>query len=141
VTNFPLPEVTDLSRPYWDGLAEGELRFQRCSQCQKAWLPPREQCPRCLSDRWEWTGASGRGRIISWVVYRQSMHPAFTGRLPYNVAVVELDEGPRLITNIDAEEDRLGIEVPVVLAIAVEEGFALARFALDDAACGAQIRN
>jgi uncharacterized OB-fold protein len=130
MTESPLPVVTELSEPYWSGLAEGELRYQRCDACRNAWLPPREQCPRCLSDQWRWTPSAGLGRIISWVVYRQSMHPAFADRLPYNVAIVELDEGPRLMTNIDADEHELAIERRVQLSVSPERGFALARFAL-----------
>jgi uncharacterized OB-fold protein len=125
----PEPEVNALTTPYWDGLASGELRYQRCGECSNAWLPPREHCPSCLSSNWAWTAASGRGRLISWVVYRQSMHPAFADEIPYNVAIVELDEGPRLITNILADEADLAIEFPVELRIS---GAAppLARFVL-----------
>ena len=129
-TGIPLPVVTELSRPYWDGLAAGEIRFQRCDDCRHAWLPPREECPACLSDRWSWAASSGSGRVISWVVYRHSVHPAFADRVPYNVAVVELDEGPRLITTIDSLEDELAIEQPVHLVPWVERGVHLARFAL-----------
>jgi uncharacterized OB-fold protein len=128
MTEMPLPTVTPMTEPYWTGLAAGELRHQRCGACGNAWLPAREECPGCLSDDWEWQAASGRGRIISWVVYRQAFHPAFADRLPYNVAVVELDEGPRLITNILGAEDDLAIERPVVLEIEQESGVSVPRF-------------
>lgn len=127
---MPLPTVTPLTEPYWSGLAEGELRYQRCRSCGHAWLPAREECPRCLADAWEWTPAGGRGRIVSWVVYHQAFHPAFAERLPYNVAVVELDEGPRMITNILATEPDLAIERPVVLQIEQESGLSIPRFRL-----------
>lgn len=130
MTEMPLPAVTPLTEPYWTGLAEGELRHQRCRQCGNAWLPAREECPRCLADEWEWTPASGRGRIISWVVYHQAFHPAFADRLPYNVAVVELDEGPRMVTNILAPEEDLAIERNVVLQIEDESGVSVPRFRL-----------
>lgn len=125
----PKPEISALNAPYWDGLASGELRFQRCGDCSNAWLPPREQCPSCLSSNWAWTVASGRGRLVSWVVYRQSMHPAFADEIPYNVAIVELAEGPRMITNIIADEEELDIELPVELRIS-DTAPPLARFAL-----------
>jgi uncharacterized OB-fold protein len=128
-SGIPLPVVTELSRPYWDGLAEGELRFQRCAACGNAWLPAREECPACLADAWAWEASGGGGRVISWVIYRQGVHPAFADRVPYNVAVVELDEGPRLITSIDAPEDALAIEQPVRLVPWSEQGVHLARFA------------
>lgn len=129
MTEVPLPEVTALTRPYWDGLAEGELRYQRCAGCGHAWLPAREECPRCLSDEVTWERAGGGGRIISWVVYHTAVHPSFADRLPYNVAVVELDEGPRLITNICAPQDQLAIERAVVLRIEDESGVSIPRFA------------
>lgn len=130
MSEMPLPTVTPLTEPYWTGLAEGELRYQRCRSCGNAWLPAREECPRCLADDWVWKPASGRGRIISWVVYHQAFHPAFADRLPYNVAVVELDEGPRLITNILAPEADLAIERPVALEIEQESGVSVPRFRL-----------
>lgn len=123
-----MPEITALNEPYWNGLADGVLKFQRCDDCQHAWLPAREECPRCLGAGMTWTPASGRGRIISWVVYHTALHPSFKDRLPYNVAIVELDEGPRLITNILANHDSLAIEQPVVLAIEPEGDMSLPRF-------------
>ena len=71
-----------------------------------------------------------KGRLISWVVYHQASHPAFADRVPYNVAVVELDERARLITNVLADEEELQIERPVVLQIEQEAGVSLPRFAL-----------
>ena len=130
MSEMPLPTVTPLTEPYWTGLAEGELRHQSCRQCGNAWLPAREECPRCLAEEWEWKPSSGRGRIISWVVYHQAFHPAFTDRLPYNVAVVELDEGPRLVTNILDPVEKLAIERPVVLQIEDESGVSVPRFRL-----------
>jgi uncharacterized OB-fold protein len=125
---MPLPTVTPLTAPYWEGLAAGELRFQRCGHCGNAWLPAREECPRCLSDSVVWEASSGRGRVISWVVYHSAVHPAFADRVPYNVAIVELDEGPRLITNINAPEEALAIELSVTLSIEPESGISVARF-------------
>lgn len=130
MSELPLPTVAPLTEPYWTGLAQGELRHQSCRQCGHAWLPAREECPRCLSDDWEWKPSQGRGRIISWVVYHQAPDPAFADRVPYNVAIVELDEGPRLITNILAPEEDLEIERPVVLQIEDEFGCSLPRFRL-----------
>lgn len=124
---MPKPEVTELSRPYWDALAQGHLAFQRCA-AGHAWLPARKHCPTCLGDAAGWHRASGRGRLVSWVVYHTAYHPAFASRLPYNVALVELEEGPRLITNIVDPNEALRGDAPVVLAIEQEGGVALARF-------------
>lgn len=128
--NFPLPEPTPLSQPYWDELAQGRLTFQRCRKCGHAWLPLRAECPECLGPEWEWAEASGKGRVISWVIYHHAYHEAFRDRLPYNVALVELDEGPRLITNIVNPQAGIRAERPVTLKIEDEHGVALARFAL-----------
>src|SRR4051812_19124125 len=95
---IPVPEVTDLTRPYWEALGDGKLMFLRC-ECGHAFLPARRECPSCLSDKLKWEQAAGGGKLISWVVYHIAYNEAFKDKLPYNVAVVELDEGPRLITN------------------------------------------
>ena len=130
--SFPLPEITPLSKPYWDGLQAGRLRFQRCQACGHAWLPARAECPECWKAEWQWTDASGRGHVVSWVIYHHAYHPEFKDRLPYNVALVELDEGPRLITNVVKLGNRkLAIELPVKLCIEDEHGVPLARFELD----------
>lgn len=127
-TRIPEPEITDVNRPHWDGLRAGRLMFQRCAACGHAWMPARDECPNCLHDGYEWEAASGRGRLISWVVYHVPFNKAFAGKLPYNVAVVELDEGPRAITNIVNPDDGLRADRPVELAVEEEDGVALARF-------------
>jgi uncharacterized OB-fold protein len=113
-------------------LAEGRFQFQRCDSCSEAWLPPREECPSCWSPKWAWEEASGRGRLVSWVIFHTAFHEAFENRLPYNVAVVELEEGPRLISNIvnlpAADEDPS--DRPVRLTIEMDHDKALPRFRL-----------
>jgi len=130
--SFPMPEITDANRPYWDGLAEGELRYQHCLACDESWLPPRERCPACLSDQVEWRASEGRGEIISWVVYHRAYAPHLEDKVPYNVAIVELDEGPRMLSNITGAPDGRGLttRAAVVLTIETEAGLALARFSL-----------
>lgn len=130
---LPKPEPTELTRPYWDALSQGHLVFQRCD-CGNAWLPARRQCPSCLQDAVRWDRASGRGRLLSWVVYHTAYHEAFASRLPYNVALVELEEGPRLITNMLDDPASLVGDAPVVLQIEHEGGQALARFRLANCA-------
>jgi len=127
---FPAPEATDVSAPYWRALDEGRLDFQRCGACGHAWLPPRGECPRCLARQAKWETASGRARLLSWVVYHHGYHPYFAARLPYNVAVVELAEGPRLISNIVEPAEKLRIDAALALVIQREAGFALPRFSL-----------
>jgi uncharacterized OB-fold protein len=125
-----LPDAGPLLGAYRDSLADGTLSFQRCAKCSNAWLPPRDACPACLSPEWAWEAASGRGRVLSWVIYHRAYHPAFAERVPYNVAVVELDEGPRLVTNILGVEagEGLEIEMPVELEPEREGDVPVARF-------------
>jgi len=127
---IPLPVTDALSAPYWAALDAGRHTFQRCRVCNNAWLPPRHECPRCLAADWSWEDASGAARLISWVVYHTAFHPAFKARLPYTVAVVELAEGPRLISNIvDAgDPEALVIDQPLRLTIEREGGVAVPRF-------------
>jgi uncharacterized OB-fold protein len=77
--------------------------------------------------------ASGRGRIVSWVVYHQAYHPAFESRLPYNVTMVQLDEGPQLLTNVTDSNEALVAEAAVELNVQWEGDVALARFRLSAA--------
>ena len=125
---FPAPAPNETAAPYWRALDEGRLTFQRCSACASAWLPPRAECPRCLSREWQWATASGAARLVSWVVYHHGYHDYYATRLPYNVAVVELAEGPRLISNVVDAAGKLAIDMPLRLTIQREAGVALARF-------------
>lgn len=112
----PLPMPTEESAPFWEGTRVGELRAQRCGDCGHLRWPPAVICPICLSGRHEWVRLSGRGRVFSWIVVHKSQHPAFWGD-PFNVAIVELDEGPRLHTNlvdVDPAAIRIGLPVEVV---------------------------
>lgn len=121
--------VTPLTEPYWAALERGELHHLRCASCGNAFLPAREECPRCLSGDVAWEPTSGRGRLISWVVYRQAPLPAFADRVPYTVAVVELEEGARMISNVVGPADDLRIEMPLVLTVERDLGLPLPRFA------------
>lgn len=96
----PLPRPNRLSQPFWDGTKRHELLLQKCNDCGHVWFPPSQRCPKCLSTEYEWSKASGRGKVWSWIVMWQRYFPAFEADIPYNVAYVELEEGPRLMTNI-----------------------------------------
>jgi len=126
---FPAPQPSEASAPYWRALDEGRLTFQRCSACGHAWLPPRGECTQCLARESAWEAASGAARLVSWVVYHHGYHPYFASRLPYIVAVVELAEGPRLISGIAGNAEALRIDQPLSLTIQREAGVALPRFA------------
>lgn len=133
--SFPVPTITDVNRPYWEGLAAGTLRFQRCRACGNCWLPARPNCPACLSAETEWRDAGGRAKVLSWVVYHTAYADHLKARIPYDVTLVELEEGPRLLTNVvNSDAGRLlSSGAPVTLAIEIEEGVAIPRFQLDKA--------
>ena len=110
----PLPRPNALSLPFWDGLRRHELLLQQCTACAHVWFPPSTRCPKCLSSEYGWSRAGGRGRVWSWIVMWQRYFPAFEADIPYNVAYVELEEGPRLMTNIvDVENDAIYCDMPV----------------------------
>jgi uncharacterized OB-fold protein len=111
----PLPRINKLNAPFWEGTRQHELRLQRCNVCGRHWFPPAYRCPSCLSTDYAWVRASGRGRIWSWIRMWQRYFPAFEAELPYNVAYVELEEGPRLMTNIVglAPDVELACDAPV----------------------------
>jgi len=129
-TTVPAPPLNDLSKPFWDALArDGSLTFQRCKACNHAWLPARAECPACLADDWQRETARGGATLVSWVVYRQGYHPAWAQRLPYTVAAVQLDEGPRMISNVvGADASTLRIDQRLRLVIEREGDFAVPRF-------------
>lgn len=95
----PAPSPTPETQPFWDGCAAGELRLQRCKPCDAAYFPPRPFCPRCGSDAVEWVRASGRARLYSYVINHRPA-PGFADDGPHAIAVVELEEGPRMMTNL-----------------------------------------
>jgi uncharacterized OB-fold protein len=95
-----LPAPTQLSQPYWDGAHAGKLLFQECRGCGTRWHPPMPICPTCHSSQVDWREAAGRGSVYTYTIVYHPTHPAFQDQVPYVVAVVELDEGPRIVTSI-----------------------------------------
>ncbi len=116
----PLPAISSLSRPYWEGLKRRELHMQRCSDCGKVWYPPAPFCPACWSRNVTWQKLSGRGKVNSWVIFHQAYFSSFKDDIPYNVAEVELEEGPRLLTNLVAI-DNADIEIGMLVEIVFED--------------------
>jgi uncharacterized OB-fold protein len=126
-----LPSLDHVNRPFWDGCREGELRLQRCSSCGELRYPISTICPRCLSTEAAWEPLSGRGRIFSFAVFRHAYNKDWAGRVPYNVTLVQLDEGPRLISNVvGVEPEALRIDLPLEVVFEEEQGVAIPRFRL-----------
>src|SRR6266446_4474930 len=98
----PLPRITPDNRPFWDATRRHQLALQRCADCTRFRYPPAPVCPECLSDRAEWTAVSGRGVVSTFVVFHQRYFTSFAPDIPYNVVQVQLDEGPRLMANLDS---------------------------------------
>jgi uncharacterized protein len=126
----PLPARSPLNAPYWDGLKRHELRLQGCQDCGTVWYPPAPFCPGCWSRQVLWQTLSGRGKVNAWVVFHQTYFASFTADVPYNVAEVELDEGPRLLTNLVAvENDAITMGMPVEIVFDdVTDEVTLAKF-------------
>ena len=96
----PKPRPAPESLPYWQAASEHRLALPKCEDCQKFWFPPSRTCPHCLSANFSFQNVSGKGKIFSFVTFHRIYRPAFTNDVPYVVALIELDEGPRLLSNI-----------------------------------------
>lgn len=108
------PEATGLSQVFWGGTREHRLLLQRCSACGQSWHPPAPLCPHCHSFETEWFPSTGRGHVYTFVVVRAAAHPLVERWLPYNVTLVALDEGPRIVSTVRGcppEELRIGLRL------------------------------
>jgi len=126
----PLPRIDEESRGYWEALARHELYLQRCRDCGTLRFYPRALCPSCLSSTVEWVRASGRGTVYTFTVTHQNQAPGFREELPYVLAIVELAEGVRMMTNIVGcapDAVRVGMPVEVVFEDVTPE-ITLAKF-------------
>jgi uncharacterized OB-fold protein len=94
-----VPVPTPDTQPFWDGCSAGELRIQRCLDCGQPYFYPRPVCPSCGSARVEWFTASGQATLYSYVINHRPA-PGFEDEAPYAIAVVQLAEGPRMMTNL-----------------------------------------
>ena len=111
---LPLPQPEPEAAPFWDGLREGELRLQRCAVCGRLGYPPREMCAECGSFEFEWQPASGRGTVYTYAITQQPIHPALVDHTPFATVIVELEEGPRITSNlVDVPPDAITIGLAV----------------------------
>jgi uncharacterized OB-fold protein len=117
-----LPQSDLETQPYWDAAREGRLLVKECHGCGQTFFYPRTYCPTCWSSDTDWKEASGRGTVYTFTIVRQNDLPPFNERVPYVVAIVELEEGVRMTSNVegvDPEAVRCGM--PVQLAFREEQ--------------------
>jgi uncharacterized protein len=99
-----VPQVTELTAPYWAAAREGRLVVQECRECRRLWHPPLYRCPHCHADAPGWRQVSGDGTVYTYSVVRHPTHYAFADKIPYVLAIVELAEGPRLVAALVGTE-------------------------------------
>jgi uncharacterized OB-fold protein len=118
----PLPVPTPETKEYWDGAKRHELRIPYCRACSSWYWYPRPFCPRCHSWDVEWRTASGRGRLHTFGIQYRAQHPGFQEAVPYVTALVDLAEGPRLMTNlVGVEPDPAKIKVGMAVEVTFDD--------------------
>ncbi|MFD4372641.1 Zn-ribbon domain-containing OB-fold protein [Streptomyces sp. NPDC058486] len=116
------PDIDAFTRPYWDAAAEGRLLLRRCRACARPHHYPREFCPHCWSEDVDWERASGRATLYTWSVVHRNDLPPFGERVPYVAAVVDLAEGPRMMTEVvDVPEHELRPDMELTVAFRTGE--------------------
>lgn len=111
-----IPPSSELTAPYWEAARQERLVLQKCNECSHTLFPPGANCPECTATDLAWTEVSGRGTIYTFTIARRPPHPILAPLCPLAIAVVELDEGPRLMTNVvgcDPEDVEIGMGVQV----------------------------
>ncbi len=112
-----LPTLYPEEMPYWQAAKRHELMLQRCDSCHKVWYPVGPTCPFCLSKTFTWAQMSGKGVVHNFVIYHKPWIPYYNDKVPYAVVQVEIEEGPRLTTNllgVPVREVKIGLPVEAV---------------------------
>ena len=111
---FDLPNPDHETQEYWDAAREHRLLIKRCAACERAHFYPRPFCPHCWSENVDWEQASGRATLYTWSVVYSNDLPPFPEKVPYAAAIVDLDEGPRMMTRVvGCEFDDLRVGMPL----------------------------
>ncbi len=114
--NKPIPIPQPESDRYWEGTRRGEIWLRKCLDCDQAYFYPRDICPECFSRNTDWIHASGKGTVFTYAIVHRPPHPGFMADAPYITAIVELEEGVKIPTNlvgIDPEPENIKIGMPV----------------------------
>jgi uncharacterized OB-fold protein len=115
----PLPVAAnpDHTQPFWDATKSHKLVLPRCNACSHLFFYPRERCPNCLSGDLSWVESEGKGRVYSFTIIQQPVDKAFLEDIPYIYAIIQLDEGPRMISNvIDCAIEDVCVDMAVTVA-------------------------
>jgi uncharacterized OB-fold protein len=115
---MPRPIPTAWSEPFWEGLRRGEFLLQRCTECGRFAGYPKVFCPHCYADGLEWVPASGRGSVYTFTTVTANPPSTFLGELPYTIAIVTLEEGPRFLSrlvDVPPQDVQCGMSVQLVL--------------------------
>ena len=128
----PLPKPTSDTQHFWDGCAQGELRYQQCTACGVVQLIPRAFCEHCKSRELAWKVSSRQGTLLSFTVVHRAPLPVFQANAPYVIAMVDMDEGFRLMANVkDGASQALRIDQPVRIGFVEVEGQHLPQVEID----------
>jgi uncharacterized OB-fold protein len=120
----PTPFATEISRPYWNAAREGILRLQRCRTCERVIHYPRLWCPQCWSTDIGHFDASGKGEVVTYTIVHDSPFEAFDSHVPYVLAIVQLEEGPTMLSNIIGPDAMVvAIGDPVVVRFEKRNGW------------------
>lgn len=98
------PRISADTAPFWDGCRQHKLLLQKCGRCGHIRWPAAYLCPQCLSEEADWTPMSGRGTLYSYIVMHKAFHPSIEENVPYIVAEIDLEEGVRILSNLEPEE-------------------------------------
>ncbi len=132
---FPRPVPGPEDAPFWESCREHELRLQRCDDCGTFRYHPRARCPQCRSAHATWTAVRGTGTVASFTICYPPVLPAFADRAPYNAVVVQLDEGPFMVSNlVDIDNDAIEVGLPVeVTFVDLDDDLTLPQFRVVEA--------
>ena len=118
----PLPNLRDLdTRAFWQATKDRRLTYQQCGDCGTLVFYPRRHCTGCLSGNLAWKASAGEGAVYTYSIVRQSYHPFFRRLAPYAVAWIDLDEGPRLVSNVVGVEEPSSVRVGMRVRVRWEE--------------------
>jgi hypothetical protein len=109
---FPEPDT----EPFWAATAGHRLTYQVCAQCGQVVFHPRRHCTGCTRGEPEWRESAGRGTVYTFTVIRQHRQPFFAGRIPYVLGMIDLDEGFRMLAEIEADPDTVHVNQRVAVA-------------------------